>query len=252
MRARTRELVEEFLVQWVEKQRPVLERWVGAEVDRAYPFHRLIFSEDAIRAAMTERSIVTNMGDSLYPGLAEIVARDRFQDVALNRAIDGELNDAACNLIEQIVTERRAPRRGNPNPRTPNQPVEFVDIINSRGGGISVRSVTADLYVGDYTGGPLFVELKTPRPNLDIAAESKRKMLYFLTMMQRQGREGASAWLGLTYNPFGTREAYGHSFTRQIMDMDNEVLIGSDLWDHLGGHGTFAELLEIINEINPT
>ena len=251
MKRTTRAIVKKLMQDWVEEQAPVLERWVGTNAAEAYPFHRLIFSEEALVAARTERSIVTNMGQGLYPKLAEAVSKDRFQDVALERAVEGQLNDAACNLIEQIVTELRARRRGNPNPRTPNRNAELNDVINSRGGGSSIRSVTADLYIGDFPTGPLFIELKTPRPNLDIASESKRKMLYFLAMMDRQRIEGANAFMGLTYNPFLTREAYDHPFTRQIMDMDNEVLMGSELWDYIGGPGTYDELLGIIEEINP-
>ena len=108
------------------------------------------------------------------------------------------------------------------------------------------------MYVGDFQDGPLFVELKTPLPNLDIAAESKKKMLYFLAIMDRQNVPGAKAFLGLTYNPFVTRARYRHSFTSRIMDMENEVLIGSELWDYIGGPGAYDELLEIVTEINPS
>ena len=251
MEEQTRAAVKKIMQDWVAEQAPVLERWVGADAAEAYPFHRLIFSEEDLVAARTERSIVTNMGQGLYPKIAEAVSKDRFEDVALERTIEGELNDAACNLIEQIVTELRAPRRGNPDHRIPNRIAELNDIINSRGGGISTRSAKADLYIGDFPTGPLFIELKTPRPNLDIASESKRKMLYFLAMMNRQQVYGANAFMGLTYNPFVTREAYDHPFTKQIMDLENEVLMGSELWNYIGGQGTYDELLEIIEEINP-
>ncbi len=251
MKAQTRATVKKLMQDWVSEQDPVLKRWVGADATDAYPFHRLIFSDEALVAARTERSIVTNMGRGLYPKIAEAVSKDRFSDVALERTVEGELNDAACNLIEQIVTELRAPRRGNPNHRVPNRDTELNDVINSRGGGSSIRSSKADLYIGDFPGGPLFMELKTPRPNLDIASESKRKMLYFLAMMDRQRVEGAKALMGLTYNPFVTRKAYNHPFTKQIMDIDNEVLMGSETWDYIGGSGTYDELLEIIAEINP-
>ena len=124
------------------------------------------------------------------------------------------------------------------------------DILNSPGGGQTSRAVTADLYIGDFEGGPLFIELKTPLPNLDVAAESKRKMLYFLLLMDRMGVTGARAFLGLTYNPFLTRKNYRHSFTKQIMDMNNQVLMGQEMWDMIGGPDTFKTLLEIIEDVH--
>ena len=106
------------------------------------------------------------------------------------------------------------------------------------------------MYIEDFGDGPLFIELKSPLPNLDIAAESKRKILYYLLIMDRKGVEGAQAHLGLTYNPFISREDYAHSYTKQIMDMERQVLMGSELWDMIGGPGTYAKLLEIIEDVH--
>ncbi len=96
------------------------------------------------------------------------------------------------------------------------------------------------------------MELKTPLPNLDVAAESKRKLLYALAICAREGTSGAQAFLGLTYNPFLSREKYRHSFTRQIMDMDYQVLLGEELWEFIGGPGTYGELLDVINILQPS
>ena len=159
------------------------------------------------------------------------------------------MNDAACNMVEQIVTELRTPKRQRESDREPNHTNELTDILNSPGGGRTTRAVTADLYIGDFHGGPLFIELKTPLPNLDIAAESKRKILYYLLIKDRQRVRGAQAFLGLTYNPFIIREDYKHSYTRQIMDMERQVLMGDELWDMIGGPDTYSELLEIIDDV---
>ena len=99
-------------------------------------------------------------------------------------------------MIDQIVTELRTPRRRRETTREPCHEDEVSDILNSPGGGRTNRAVTADLYIEDFDGGPLFVELKSPRPNLDVAAESKRKILYYLLIMDRKGVAGAQAYLG--------------------------------------------------------
>lgn len=245
----TRAEINGIFVECFEAQQPKMNQRTLTDIRRAYPFHRLFFPDEAILAARVERSIVTSMGSQLYPALAEAVSRDRFEVVSLEHTIEGTLNDAAINMVEQIVTELRTPPRRRTTPRTPDHESELADILSSRGGGLSTRAVTADLFVGDYQDGPLFIELKTPLPNLDIAAESKRKLLYYLAMMHRQDVTNAKAFMGLTYNPFLTRQDYGHSFTKQIMDMENQVLIGNELWDYLGGPGTYDELMEIIDEV---
>lgn len=109
--------------------------------------------------------------------------------------------------------------------------------------------VLPDLLIGDYRTGPLFIELKSPIANLDVCAESKKKILTFLALMDAQGKKGAEGYLGFTYNPYIRREAFKHWPVLQMMDMDAQVLIGSELWDKIGGPGTFAAITEIIPEV---
>ena len=252
MNSETRQRIKNVMEAWVVSQASAQNRFDADTIRQSYPFHQLIFSIDEIMLARTERSIVTSMGDDLYPHIALELARDRFQEVFIEYPIVGEISDAALNMIEQIVTDLRAPSRGRRDRPRPNQANELNTILDLREGDPVQHSVIADLYIGDFDGGPLFVELKTPLPNLDIAAESKRKMMYFLAIMDRRNVAGAKAFLGLTYNPFITRARYRHSFTSRIMDMENEVLIGSEFWDYIGGTGAYDELLEIVAEINPS
>ena len=251
MNSRTRIRVKRIMEECVAEYAPRRGGWESSDVWQAYPFHRLFFTSQEIAAARAERSIVTSMGSYLYPRLAEAIANERFNDVRLEHQIQGTLNDDACNLLEQIVTELRAARGRGQRRQAPNSPAELGRILAVHTGNPRTVTITADLYIGDFTDGPLFVELKTPRPNLDIAAETKTKILYFLAMMNRMGTVSAQAFLGLTYNPFVTREQYAHTPTSRVMDMEHEVLIGSELWDYIGGPGTYDEMLEIIAEINP-
>ena len=77
-------------------------------------------------------------------------------------------------------------------------------------------------------------------PNLDICAESKKKLLFFRALCEGGNPQ---AFLAFPYNPYVRRELYGWGVTRRIMDMDEEM------WDKLGGRGTFDELLDIIEEV---
>jgi hypothetical protein len=83
-------------------------------------------------------------------------------------------------------------------------------------------------------------------PNLDIAAESKKKILTFLALHRGNHPQ---AYLAFAYNPFISREAYNHPFTSQIMDLEAEVLMGEEFWDKIGGKGTYSELLDVIAEV---
>ncbi len=82
-----------------------LQAYDVEKLKRAYPFHRLFFDELGLVAAKQERSIVTKMGQSLYPELARLVAIEKYSDVVLEKTIDGNLNAAmVIGLTKSCVT----------------------------------------------------------------------------------------------------------------------------------------------------
>jgi len=209
---------------------------------RAYPFHRLFFNEVSLVAFKQERSVVTKMGMQLYPELAKIIALEHHKDVEREKPIRGRNNSDVASTIDRIVTELRN------NQRSPNHAREIEEIreVGIGRGGETDLLMRADIYVGDYPGGPIFAEIKSPLPNLDVCAETKKKILTFETILSDQNPKG---YLAFAYNPFETRAKYKHGFTNRIMDMSREVLMAEEFWDYLGGSGTFDMLLEIIEKV---
>lgn len=210
-------------------------------IRRAYPFHRLIFDDLGLIAFKRERSVVTKMGQALYPELARVIALGRYNDVGRERVIEGELPTDVVNLIGRIVRELRNGQRRPDHAREMDE-LRAADWMTEP---VPIR-VIADLFIGDYADGPLFAEIKAPRPNLDICAETKTKILTFESLLTG---ERARGYFGFPYNPFVTRSAYGHGITRRIMDMDAEVLIADEFWDAIGGLGTFAALLALVDQV---
>jgi type II restriction enzyme len=210
---------------------------------KAYPFHRLFFDDLGLVAFKQERSVVTKMGMRLYPELARIIASEKHNDVVREKLILGEVNTGTASAIERIVTNLRN------NQRSPNREQEISEINNSLsndGDNRVVLRTFADIYIGDFENGPFFAEIKSPLPNLDVCAETKKKILTFLTLKRA---DNPKAFLAFPYNPFITREYYRHSFTNQIMDMAEDVLMAEEFWDTIGGEGTFDEMLTIIEDV---
>ncbi|MBS7281528.1 MAG: TdeIII family type II restriction endonuclease, partial [Candidatus Freyarchaeota archaeon] len=176
---------------------------------------------------------------TLYPNLALIIARDNYKDVHRNYPISGRVSAEKVRVMDRIIDELRSGRR------SPSHDSEMREIFSVAGGEPVEISIIADLFISDFKPGPLFLEIKSPRPNLDICAESKKKMLYFIALFEGMKPE---AYLAFPYNPFVYRDKYNHRFTMQIMDLDKEVLIGEEMWDKIGGAGTYEELLEIAGE----
>ena len=60
----------------------------------------------------------------------------------------------------------------------------------------------------------------------------------------------AKAFYATAYNPYGIEKStYRHSFAVNYMDLANEVLIGKEFWDIVGGKGTYEEVLSIYQEV---
>ncbi len=210
------------------------------ELQRAYPFHSLFFRDEAIIAFKRQRSIVTSLGQRLYPRLARIIAEEHYSDVHLEREFRATVDGAVADTIDRIVTELRVRQR------KPDHAQEIAEVLGAKGGERREVVITADLFIGDFIPGPFFAEIKSPLPNLDVAAESKKKILTFIALHHDKNPE---AYLAFAYNPFISREAYNHPFTGQIMDLAAEVLIGEEFWDKIGGKGTYTQLLDIIEEV---
>ena len=49
--------------------------------------------------------------------------------------------------------------------------------------------------------------------------------------------------IGILYNPYEPKP-YERWTMKGILDRDHEVLIAEELWDFLGGEGTYADLLD--------
>jgi type II restriction enzyme len=236
MEESTRKTIHSLLKNFAQKS---FKDYDVEKLKKAYPFHRLFFDELGLIAFKQERSVVTKMGMHLYPELARTIALEHYKDVVREKAIRGFATASTASAIDRIVTELRI------NQRSPNQANEILEIqntINTDERTIELR-ITADIYIGDYPGGPFFAEIKSPLPNLDVCAETKKKILTFNTLLHDQNPKG---YLAFPYNPFITRSLYKHAFTNRIMDMGNDILMAEEFWDFIGGQGTFDILLSII------
>lgn len=234
MHPQTRQDIYELLRKFAHKSFKKIDPEV---VKRGYPFHRLFFDDAGIVAFKRERSVVSGLG-SIYPRLAKLIADEQYQDVSLEQVIEVSLDERKVNTVNQIVRDLRS------RLRTPNHVQEMMEIENAVGGAQVPIRIIADFYIGDFRNGPLFVEIKTSKPNLDICAESKSKILTFDAIDSSN-----QAYLAFAYNPYLTREQYKHFPVKQIMDTQAEVLMGEEFWNMIGDAHTFDELLKIIEQI---
>jgi hypothetical protein len=258
-----RRKLKEILRQFVEKVLAERSRRTYSidALKREYPFQSLFFRDEALVAFKHQRRIVTKLGQQLYPQLIVALAQTRYHYVKREFPMLIELDRALWNAIDDIVNRLREAAKNKASEKVSTDHEEAMRHILSvpLSGQTRKHTIVLDIFIADFEPAPLYLELKTPKPNLDICAESKRKILAFEAFMRTEGNaitvddfaicrlnEKARGYLAF---PYGLRETYRHNFTQRIMDMKAEVLIGAELWDMIGGSGTFDELLAVIDEV---
>lgn len=240
MKEKTKDEIRKLVLAFARKLSVKKRDFTIEELKKAFPFHTLFFADDAIIAFKLQRSIVTTLGMKIYPEIARIIAKDRYERVYIDHPIEKEIPIEKVNTIEGIITELRQGRA------KPNFEKENAEIRKAIRGDFVKRRIIADIFIEDHEKGPLFMEVKSPRPNLDVCAESKKKMLYFRAFFENKNPQ---AFIGFPYNPFVYKDKYEHKFVFRIFDFDKEVLLGEEMWNKLGGKGTFDELLAVLDEL---
>ena len=208
---------------------------------RLNPFHQAILTTGAIRLSRFERSFSTTLG-SMFEVTAQLIGQQRFAESLRAHDFEGNISNAAQAGIDGIVDSIRVDGfsgryRGHVN-----------TIVNSYHSDHIPVTVRADLYLREHNGDELFFEMKAPKPNKDQCLSVTRKFLQFHAM-RRCGPPKVRTFYAMSYNPYGTRSAYRWSVARNYLDIDQQVLLGDEFWDMVGGPGTYAEVLALFGEI---
>ena len=212
-------------------------------VKKGYPWHSIFFTPEAAIAAIKERSLITSIGQSFVPQLAKIVAEDKYEDVHLNYSLNCRLDRGAIRKIDIICRELRGER--GTRKRKPDHDKEIREIEKAKNGRTINSRIVLDLYVGDHKYGPLYYEIKSPKPNLDQTEAAKKKILQFMSLSPSY-----HGFYALHYNPYITKDRYNWSFTKSIMDMKKQVPIGAEMWNHLGDKNTYDEIIKILSKVS--
>ena len=207
------------------------------------PFHESLLPDGLLTISEFERSFSTKLGTT-FEECAKFIARDNHAIAKRGRRVKGEISLQAVTRIEEIISEI-----GNGGMDTGFQRYvdEIVDLAGQRER--TERQNIVDLYVLTKDSSEMFFEIKSPKPNKGQCLEATGRLLQ-IHGITHGSRNDVRTYFACAYNPWGIeKHTYEHSFTRQYMDMDEEVLIGHEFWDLIGGRGTYQEVLEIYQEV---
>ena len=208
------------------------------------PFHESILPDGILRISEFERSFSTRLG-ATFEECARLIGLDNFSEFQRKYRFTGSVSAAALSAIDSIASD------------IDNQGMSrhYLDLAN-----IVANSYSSDtsalrrprifaLYLKDKNGTDYFFEMKSPKPNKDQCTRVTSRLL-LVHAIKQAGFDSVKTYYAMTYDPFGNkREFYHHDFAMRYLDMEQQVLIGEEFWDLVGGQGTYNDLLGIYREV---
>lgn len=209
------------------------------------PMYAALVPDEIFKGSHFERRFVTPFGH-VWEKLAACVAEVCHGSALTEHNISGTIGEKSLKRIAEVLN--RLEHSGKNGKYTPDWEKELA-YVKAGGGNPLPVTVTCDLFIESQSTGKRYAfELKAPLPNSDQTKVSKEKIFKLLVMNEHPVDE---AYYALVYNPYGRKEDYAWSFPRRWFDMrhDSCVLIGNELWNLIGGEGTYQNFVSELNAL---
>ncbi|MDE6445113.1 MAG: TdeIII family type II restriction endonuclease [Muribaculaceae bacterium] len=224
----------------------VTHPFVPEEHHAKKPLYAALVPDEIFKGSHFERRFVTPFG-SAWERLALVVSSVHLGKGTLQATVEGNILDGRLKRIQEVLNaEDHA--TGGKKKRKPDWEEDLKYVLQGKGNPIPT-TVICDLLVEHIkTGKKYALELKAPLPNSDQTKVSKEKMLKLMAM---ENHPVDQAFYGLVYNPYGSRKDYAWSYPKKWFNIekDRNLLIGDELWDFLGGKGTYQNFISEINSL---
>lgn len=231
-------LLRGFMDSWIAKQ---YEELGSIGQDGSSPSGILAPFHDALVPGIRglgERGFSTALGN-LHERIALVVATstharaDRAHDLSMPLPV----------LAREFITQRLIQLEAAA--AAPDHLYEREQLLNAFGAEVPATT-RIDLYIRTHSGEDHYFEIKSAKPNKGQCIEMKQRLLTALGMRRRAD---VFAWWGVPYNPYGTAAAYAHPYPARFFDFRNDVKLGVDFWDFVGGPGTYEQLLGLYRAV---
>lgn len=209
------------------------------------PFHARLLGKDRLALYSFIHSVNTNFDTSIFEPVAVVLARDRFQSAESQQIAGLTISSEAQLVIQRIMDELAAAGR------EPNKLQEIAEIraVCQSGTMRKVKPTKVDLKLLTSSGEVYLIDIKTAKPNAGAFQEFKRTMLEWAAATLAEYPEcTVHSLIAIPYNPYAPKP-YTRWTMRGMLDLDYELKVAEDLWDFLGGSGSYDMLLDVFEQV---
>lgn len=184
-------------------------------------------------------SLATTLGMSVYEDVSRIIAAENSDECFTQYGTGGVISKKQKSIIDNILRELR----NNEREADIEKEIEEVLAGEVSGGKFQKEGNVADLYFL-RNGVEHYFEIKTAKPNIDIFTKSKSKLLEWVA----RKRKYIKGFLVFPYNPYYPKP-YDRFTMVGLMKPGEDLLIGEQYWNYIGGENTYSELLALFDEV---
>jgi len=215
--------------------------------DNYMPFHYLLIGEKRMAYYSFVHSLNTSLGSKVFEQIAFNLAnsnKDKFKKVQRQYEVGSEISISAQNEIQAIIDELSQTSESDKNAE-----IERIRIACQAGNQTTSSKMTkVDLYIETKDGEIYLFDLKGSTPNINTAKIIKRNLLEWTAVMLTQDIGlNIHSCIAIPYNRYKSQKY--NPWTLKILDLKNEVKVGEEFWDYLGGEGTYESLLDCFKEV---
>ena len=209
------------------------------------PFHFRLLGKDRMALFSFIHSVNTMLGTSIFEQVGKMIAEPRsIRAIGQYKKFEGFISSDAVLKIDNIMRDLRSTSR-KPNKEKETKEVLAVARKGSMGKKLKKR---VDLFVETKDKTEYYFEVKSAKPNINEFTGIKKQMLDWIAM---RGSENPKAKIktivAIPYNPYEPKP-YERWTLQGLFDLNQEVLVGEEFWNLLGGRGTYEDLLKVFEQ----
>ncbi len=209
------------------------------------PFHTRLLGRDRMALFSFIHSLNTNFGTSIFEPVAKTIAESNFKEALSQQVAGTQISSEAFLVIEEIMTGLTT-ATSNPDK---TKEIKSIRAVCQKGEMRTVKLTKVDIKLVAINGTIVLFDLKTAKPNAGGFKEFKRTLLEWVAAtLAVNPKANIQTLIAIPYNPYEP-QPYNRWTMRGMLDLANELKVGEEFWDFLGGEGTNQSLLDVFEKV---
>lgn len=206
------------------------------------PFHFRLLGKDRMALFSFIQSVNTMLGTSIFEQVGKMIAETRAnRAIGQYKEFEGYISSEAVLKIDNIMRDLRSASR---KPDKEKETKEVLAAANKGDLGKKLKK-RVDLFVEMKDGTEYYFEVKTAKPNINEFTGIKKQLLDWIAMRgSEKPKANIKTIVAIPYNPYEPKP-YERWTLQGLFDLRQEVLVGHEFWDLLGGEKTYEDLLKV-------